>query len=219
MQVPASASEDHGITKLTDNDLNVYSVGISTGGIAEIRMAKMNPKRHIVATTIDEEDLEFAKKRVNESGFEQPIEVKIEDVTKPLIYKEGVFDYVYARLVLHYLSEQGLINALSELHRILKMGGRLFVIVRSTDSPAASLSGNTFDSKTHFTTYTYNKANGKKGHARRFFHSKESISKYVCDAGFSIKYVKSYDEQLFTDFMRTIKAPHPSNVIELLAIK
>lgn len=219
MHIPASVSEDHGIAKLNEDDLSIYSVGISTGGIAEIRMAQKNPACHIIASTIDKKGLEFAKKHINEQGFGQQVEVKNEDVAKPLAYKDAFFDYVYARLVLHYLPEQDLIDALFELHRILRPGGKLFVVVRSTKSPAALLSDSTFDPVTHLTTYTYEKLNGKPRRLRRFFHSEESISKYVKAAGFTVQYVKSYEEQLFIDFMRTIKAPRPDNVIELLATK
>ncbi len=65
MDIKASPSEDNGIAVLTDNDLEVLSVGISTGGVAEIRMAEKNPKRHVVATTIDEEGVSFAQKTDN----------------------------------------------------------------------------------------------------------------------------------------------------------
>jgi SAM-dependent methyltransferase len=220
MQLPASVSEDNGISALADNDLNIYSVGISTGGVAEIRMAEMSPKRHIVATTIDQRGVAFAKQYIAESGFERQIETKIEDVTRPLPYRDNHFDYAYARLVLHYLPEQGLVNALSELHRILKPAGRLFVVVRSTNCPDTLRGYSTFDPATHLTTYTYTeKATGKKELQHRFFHTEGSISKYVRTAGFSIKYIKSYDEHLFVDFMRTIKSPELDNVIELLAVK
>jgi predicted SAM-dependent methyltransferase len=122
--------------------------------------------------------------------------------------------------VLHYLPEQELIKALFELHRILKPGGKLFAVVRSTKCPDALRNGSVFDPTTHLTTYTYTeKATGKKELQRRFFHTEQSISKYVHDAGFSIKYIKSYDEHLYVDFMRTIKSPELDNVIELLAVK
>jgi len=216
----SSISEDNGIASLTDNDLNIYSVGISTGGLAEIRMARMNPKRHIVGTTIDQEGAASAKQNIAESGFDKQIETKIEDVTQPLTYKDGRFDYVYARLVLHYLPEQGLVEALAELHRVLKPAGKIFVVVRSTKSSPAQRDDSTFDPATHLTTFTYtDPTTGKKKSPQRFFHTEESISRYVRDAGFNIQYVKSYDEDLFVDFMRTVKSPEQDNVIELLAVK
>jgi SAM-dependent methyltransferase len=220
MQIHVSISENNGLSALTESDLEIYSIGISTGGVAEIRMVEMSPKRHIVATTIDEGGVTFAKQYITEHGLEKQIEAKIEDVTRPLAYRDDIFDFIYARLVLHYLPKKGLVNALSELYRILKPTGRLFIVVRSTKCPDALRSDSTFDPKTSITTYTYTeKATGKKERQQRFFHTEESISKYVRHAGFSIKYVKSYDEHLFVDFMRTIKSPELDNVIELMAVK
>ncbi len=219
-QPQASISEDHGISALAGDDFNIYSVGISTGGVAEIRMAAADPKRRIIGTTIDEEGIVFARQNIAKSGYGQQIEAKIEDITRPLPYQDGYFDYVYARLVLHYLPERGLVDALSELYRVLKPGGKLFVVVRSTKCPDALRDGNSFDPVTHLTTYTYTeKATGRQELQRRFFHTEASISKYIRNAGFGIKSVGSYDEQLFVDFMRTIKSPEIDNVIELLAVK
>ena len=52
--MPTSISEEHGLAYMSDADLVVYSVGISTAGAAEIKMAKSNAKRKIIATTLDE---------------------------------------------------------------------------------------------------------------------------------------------------------------------
>ena len=94
----ASISENNGVAALTDQDQKVYSVGISTAGLAEIHMVQANPNRHIIATTIDPEGAKFAKKRIEEVGFEGHIDIKTEDITKPLPYSDGYFDFVYARL-------------------------------------------------------------------------------------------------------------------------
>lgn len=215
-----SVSEDNGIAALTDNDLKVYSVGISTGGIAEIRMAAMNSRRHIVATTIDEAGMAFAKQQITAAGLARQIETKLEDVSRPLDHADNSFDYVYARLVLYYLPKQGLMKALSELYRVLKPGGKLFVVVRSTKSAAAQYKDNTFDPATQLTTYAeVNEASGRRQLFSRFFHTEDSISHYARQAGFTVQRVTFYDERLFVDFERTIMAPELDNVIELLAVK
>ena len=64
--MPASISENNGLSLLTDQDKQVYSVGISTGGIAEIRMAQALANRHIVATTIDLEGASFAQTQIDQ---------------------------------------------------------------------------------------------------------------------------------------------------------
>jgi len=220
MSIQGSQSEDNGIALLTNNDRNVYSVGISTGGVAEIRMAETNLARHIVATTVDEEGVAFAQKFIQEKHLERQIEAKMEDVTTPLSYDDDHFDYIYARLVLHYLPKIKLDKALAELRRVLKPGGKLFVVVRSVDCPDAKNPHSTYDPETGLTTCVHsNEQTGKTRTSVRYFHSENSIRDHVTRAGFTVEYTKSYDERLFTDFMRTKLAPHDDNVIELMATK
>ncbi len=129
-----SISERNGIDFLCPTDKKIYSVGISIGGLAEIKMTQSDRQRHIIATTIDLAGAE----RIRESGLSDEIEVKIEDVSQPLPYPNCHFDYIYARLVLHYLAKDALTSALAELYRILRTEGKIFIVVRSVDCLEAS---------------------------------------------------------------------------------
>ncbi len=220
MDIKASISEDNGIALLTDHDLSVVSVGISTGGVAEIRMAEANPQRHIIATTIDERGVVFARKYIAEKHLDNQIEAKVEDVAEPLPYEDDYFDYIYARLVLHYLPKDKLALALSGLHRVLKPGGRLFVVVRSTECPDATRENARLDPETNLTScFVTDEQTGDTYSYSRYFHTRDSIGKYVTEANFDVRYVKAYDEHLYIDFMRTELSPQTDNVIELLAVK
>lgn len=220
MNIQGSQSEDSGIALLTNNDREIYSVGISTGGVAEIRMAEASPKRHIIATTVDEEGVDFAQKFICEKHLESQIEAKIEDVAEPLPYNNNNFDYIYARLVLHYLPKAKLDKALAELHRVLKPGGKLFVVVRSVNCPDAKDPKATYDPETSLTACEHtDEQTGETHTSIRYFHSEESIREHVTKADFIVEYAKSYNERLFTDFMRTKLAPHDDNVVELVATK
>lgn len=216
----ASESENHGLAVLNENDLMVYSVGISTGGTAEIRMAQTNPKRHIIATTIHEKGIEESKKFISEKGLEKQIELKLEDVSSKLPYADAHFDFIYARLVLHYLSRKKLMETLKELHRILKTGSKIYVVVRSVKCEDANKEGKIYDEATGLTAYPQtNPSTGERFISSRFFHTEESISEYIKQAGFDIAYNKSYSEQLTMDFMRTQPSDHFDEVIEVLGIK
>lgn len=220
MNSKPSLSEDHGITVLSDKDGRIYSVGISTGGVAEIRMAQSNPKRHIIATTIDGEGLAFAQQHIIQQQFDGQITAKLEDITQPLPYESDYFDYVYARLVLHYLPKKDLQQALQALHRVLKLDGKLFVVVRSVDCISVARETSRFDPETHMTTCIYTSPETGKTHSySRYFHTQDSIRGYVEAAGFEVVYSKAFDEQLYVDFMRTEVSAQPDNLIELLAIK
>lgn len=55
------------------------------------------------------------------------VELCLADLNDPLPFEEGSFDDVIASLVLHYLKDWT--PALTEMHRVLVCGGRLFVSV------------------------------------------------------------------------------------------
>lgn len=210
-----SISEDNGLANIAPTDLNIYSIGISTAGRAEIRMAQQNPNCHVTATTIDEKGAQFTKELVKKHKLEKQITVKLEDVSQPLPYQENSFDFIYARLILHYLSKQKLKHALAELYRALKPGGKLFVVVRSNQNHDAMGTKTTYDPRTCLTTTTY-----PSGHSSsRFFHDKQSIINFLKSAGYSISHSKEYKELLCRDYERTKIAEHTSHLIEVLAVK
>lgn len=204
-----SISENNGLSLITDEDKDIYSVGISTGGAAEIRMAQDLADRHIITTTIDPAGAKFAKEQIDQASLSDRIEVKIEDVSQPLPYLDQRFDYIYARLVLHYLPKNDLKNALQELYRVLRANGRMFVVVRST-----ACVGNDGQYNPENGMTTYSSKNG--GTYSRFFHSEESICQFLRDAGFQILHVKAYDEQLCFDFERKQLSRDKDNLIEVL---
>lgn len=216
-----SISEINGIELVNEKDLNILSVGISTAGNAEIEMAKRNPKCHIIATTIDENGIKLTKNAITKQGLEDRIELKIEDISKKLDYDNNHFDYVYARLVLHYLDNEKLKSALSEIYRVLKTNGKLYVVVRSINAWEAKLDGSSYDEKTGLTKHpdlrTYGTDNVK--YCYRRLHSKESIKEFLEEAGFEIEHIKEYEEYLSVDYNRKQINEKPSELIEVLAKK
>lgn len=216
-----SISENNGIQILTDKDINILSLGISTSGSAEIKMAKKNPKAKIIATTIDEKGKNLVKKIINKENLNNQIEIRLEDVTKKNNYPDNSFDYIYARLILHYLSNEELKFALKELYRILKPKGKIFIVVRSINAWEAKLNGTTYDEKTGFTKHPDLRTYGTKKvkYCYRRLHTEESIRKFLEDANFKLEYTKVYDEHLSPDFDRKNLNDKASELIEVLAFK
>jgi cyclopropane fatty-acyl-phospholipid synthase-like methyltransferase len=210
-----SRSEQAGIALAPVDAQNILSVGISTGGIAEMRMADLRPEAHIVATTIDQKGADFAQNLIRENGYDDRIDVRIEDVSQPIEYVDGTFDYVYARLVLHYLNKTDLATALSGLHRVVRTRGNLFAVVRSTNCPDAKQEGATYDPETRFTTCV----GGNGDSYSRYYHTEQTLADAVIRAGFVVNSTETYDEQLYIDFMRTKIAPTLDNVVALVATK
>ncbi|HEY4161395.1 MAG TPA: methyltransferase domain-containing protein [Candidatus Saccharimonadales bacterium] len=208
----ASESEEAGLGLIPQGAKNIYSVGISTAGVAEVRMAHMRPQAHVIATTIDKKGIEDTSRLIAEAGLSQRIETKIEDVSQLLPYADRTFDYIYARLVLHYLPKPALTSTLDELYRVLKPGGTFFVVVRSTECPDAKHPTAMFDPETHLTRYVLEDDKIRY----RYFHTQTSICEALKRTGFKVQSVREYDEQLFHGYERQKKSSHVDNVIEVV---
>ena len=196
----SSTSENKGVGALRNDDLTVYSVGISTAGVAEMRMAELHPKRHITATTVDVDGARFVQEQVEASGLSKQIAVKVEDVSKSLPYEANHFDFIYARLVLHYLPSTDLSRALNELYRVLKSEGRMFVVVRSS----VDLHGAIVCRDESYW---------------RHFHTEASIQEHLLAADLKVGYIKSYEEHLCEDFYRREPSPSVDTIIETFVTK
>ena len=136
-------------------------------------------------------------------------------------YPDNTFDYVYARLVLHYLDKQQLNEALNEIYRVLKPNGILFVVARNNKE--WELSKKEFiieyDEKTNITTY-YEQWKKDKIRKRQFLSEKQ-IQSILLEHGFKIKSLKSYREKLYTDYERTRenRSKKPNYLTEVIAYK
>ena len=141
--------------------------------------------------------------------------------SEKLPYDDNYFDFIYARLVLHYLNDMQLEKALSEVYRVMKEDGKFFIAVRSLEEWEAKLEGSTFDEKTGFTKYPDIKTIGTDNvrYIYRRLHSKDSIEQFLLKAGFKIEYTEEYEEYLYRDFERINKNPKPNKIIEVCVSK
>lgn len=215
-----SVSEERGLAEIRNYNLMVFSPGISTAGFAEIRMARANPKRKIIATTIDEKGLKFAREVIEQVRLGKQIETKLEDLRADWDYPKDYFDFIYARLVLHYLSAQDLDKVLAGFKKSLKPAGKAFIVVRSVKNVNQNDPNNSYNFVTKLTTVSYRKADGTiEGVGARYFHTPETISEHVIKAGLSIDGLEEYQEQLYKDFMRREISPRKDHVIEVVVSK
>lgn len=214
-----SVSEERGLALMRDTDRVVLSPGISTAGFAEIRMAKAQPLRKIIATTIDEKGLEFAKRVIEEVGLSNQIETRYEDI-RDGIYAPDSLDFIYARLVLHYLSAQDLDNVLTRFRSFLKPGGRLFIVVRSEKNIDRNDVHTQYDPKTKLTIQPHYGINGViESTSVRYFHTPESILEHIARAKLHIESLSEYQELLYKDFMRMDVSSVKDHVIEVVVSK
>lgn len=209
-----SESELDGLNLVKENMNNILSIGISTNGNAEIEMTNLS-NAIVTATTIDTRGIEKTREIVKEKGLEDRIILKVEDVRDKGIYEDNSFDYIYARLVLHYLTDIELKDVLQELKRVLKDNGILYIVVRSDKCDEIKTGFINYDEETGMTEHKTFTGNIDK----RRFHSYESISKAVEEAGLKIKEIKDYDEVLYADYERTIPVDVRNNLIEVICFK
>jgi ubiquinone/menaquinone biosynthesis C-methylase UbiE len=210
-------SEAHGVFGIPRKAERIYSVGVSVGA-AEMRMAKMRATRTIIATTISQDRANLAHQNIAHQNLGEQVVVKTEDVSQPLPYEDNYFDYIYARLVLHYLDRQQLGGALGSLYRVLQPTGQLYVVVRSQDCWDYDDPSAYHDPISGLTSYTP-KTVIESSMIHRFFHSQTSIAAAVEQAGFDISSISQYDEQLFADNARQVPAETVDNLIEVMAYK
>jgi SAM-dependent methyltransferase len=214
-----STSEENGLSLITTDDEVILSIGISTGLAAEIQMLGGDDKKQITATTLDPKGVEFAQKIIEENKLSDNLSAMLEDVSLPMPYSDQSFDYIYARLVLHYLDAKQLDNALAELRRVLKVNKKIFIVVRSNKCPDALRDNAKYDSTSRLTTCTVvDDKTGKERTYTRYFHTMESIRDHVVNAGFRIIKTDQYDEQLYVDFERIVPSAEKDNVIEIVAV-
>jgi predicted SAM-dependent methyltransferase len=210
-----SISELDGINLINNNMENVLSVGISTNGNAEIEMLNKNENLFIIGTTIDKKGIEKTKKIVSDKKIEDRFLLKLEDVRDKDIYEDDSFDYIYARLVLHYLTDSELNEVLKEFRRILKKDGLLYIVVRSDKCDEYINTLIKFDEKTGLSAHVTFTGVVEKTR----FHNYETMTKSVTDAGLYIKSIKDYDEVLYADYERTIPVDVRNNLIEVISFK
>lgn len=220
-----SVSEDRGLSLLGElidskESFNVLSVGISTAGKAEVRMALNHGNATIYATTIDKAGIEIARQYVADAGVSDRITVALEDVRETSPNPNNFFDFIYARLVFHYLTASELDSALVELFRMLKQGGKMFIIVRSTanipqDKPVQ------FSSETMITAIPHYDTSGNiVSWERRYFHTPNTITTHLERAGFTVEELAEYDEELLFGFAGEGGQTYPiDHLVEVVATK
>lgn len=217
----SSKSEKRALKLLDKNTRKILSIGISTGGSAELNIARKCPQAQIVATTIDEKGLQFSNAQLKNFKEAERIVTKIEDVSKKMPYGDNTFDFIYARLVLHYLTKQQLEKALNEIYRVLKSGGKLFIVARNNKEweltkPEFIIS---YNEKTNMTTY-YEQWKYEVIRTRQFL-STQQLQEILISHGFKIERCKEYKEYLYTDYERTNKnkSSKPNYLTEVVVTK
>ncbi|MBU5455399.1 class I SAM-dependent methyltransferase [Caproiciproducens sp. MSJ-32] len=107
---------------------NILEVGCGPGFYTKI-LLKAFPNSNITSSDKDENFLRYADKSFDDSYIERLAFVK-DDITKSSLPDE-YFDFVIARFVFQHLDKP--VEALKEIHRLLRPGGKVFIIDVDSD--------------------------------------------------------------------------------------
>lgn len=210
-----SITENNAIKIFDSIEFNsIKSIGISTAGFIEGYYASKGKK--VVATTLDNNGIDYMKTILNDVNGCENIEYRCEDASKKSKDEDNSFDALYSRMCLHYLTDDELAIALNDCYRILKPNGIFFIALKSANDRMAIASNSKTDSKTGLTTVSDYKLYGNQN---RRFHTIESISNSVEKAGFIIEEITELKERLCKDWERKILSDSDATVIQLITRK
>lgn len=106
------------------------------------------------------------------------------DMSEPFRFERNEFDAVYARLSLHYFTNETTRRVFGEIKRVLKPNGQLFFICKSTDDPLYG-KGDQIESDMF----------ELDGHIRHFFS--EDYVGSLLSGGFEIEKLESGSEKFY----------------------
>lgn len=107
-----------------------------------------------------------------------------QDISQPLEFNDGQFDAVYARLSLHYFTDEVTRHVFAELARVLKPGGKLCFMCKSTEDRL-------YGQGTELEQDMYD----LEGHVRHFFS--EPYARTLLANSFSIDSLQTGQEDMY----------------------
>ena len=136
---------------------------------------------NIVATDFSDVAIEQNKERWVNPG----LTFSVQDMSQPLQFDDASFDVVYARLSLHYFADKTTREIFHELAHVLKPGGALYFMCKSTDDHIYGQG-----EKIEADMYEL------KGHVRHFFSKDYSIA-LLDEAGLRAENIETGEEQIY----------------------
>jgi ubiquinone/menaquinone biosynthesis C-methylase UbiE len=103
----------------------VLDVGCGTGELTIAATARAGSAGKVYGIDASPEMIEVAHSKAQEQDIEIDFQVGL---IEALIFPDNTFDVVLSSLMMHHLPEDVKHKGLSEIHRVLKPGGRLLVV-------------------------------------------------------------------------------------------
>lgn len=151
---------------------DVLDIGCGAGPLAE-RLTQRGAR--VSGFDSSARMIEIARKRLDDN-----VDLQVADLAEPLPYDDDSFDVACASLVLHYLADW--LDALSEIKRVLRPGGRL---VASVNHPLlfALMEKRYFGIEQYEDTHTFA---GREATLIMWHHTLDDISQAITRSGLSL---------------------------------
>ncbi|MHB1463936.1 MAG: methyltransferase domain-containing protein [Thermoleophilia bacterium] len=118
----------------------VLDVACGTGTLAQLLAGCAGPGGRVTGVDISERMLGVARRKAEAQGLWPPQLEFIQANAEDLPFGDAGFDCATASLAIHELNRQGRTNALAEMHRVLRPGGRIVIAdMRPPDTPITRL--------------------------------------------------------------------------------
>ncbi|MBI5934605.1 MAG: methyltransferase domain-containing protein [Chloroflexi bacterium] len=102
----------------------VLDVGCGTGGVTIPAKQRVGPNGTATGVDPAPEMIAVAKKKAARAGLEVDFRI---GVIESLPYPDSSFDVVTSSLMMHHLPHEVQVRGLTEIRRVLKPGGRIFI--------------------------------------------------------------------------------------------
>ena len=160
---------------------------------------------NIVPYGIDFSDggVQYTKETLRDFHMEQYIDnIQVGSLTK-LPYRDNFFEGIICYGVLYYLDIEAIKKAVSEMFRVLKPGGKIFLVVRSTDDYRYNSQKQNTDERNTIIISEENEkkcAYGENGMLMHFFDATELRELFSKFKKIEIDYIKeTHENQQFSD--------------------
>lgn len=135
----------------------------------------------VIATDFSDVVIDQNTKRWVHSG----LTFKVQDISQPFLFDDASFDIVYARLSLHYFTNETTKGIFREIARVLKPGGTLYFMCKSVDDHIYGQGEKIEDDMYE-----------RDGHVRHFF-SKEYAVKLLDQAELKQENIETGEEMIY----------------------
>ncbi len=116
----------HGLARqIPDDDLRILDVCFGTGNSTLI-IAENNSKNSITGVDLSENMLQVANRKIAEQGLSNVTTLRMDAVN--MDFEDASFDIVTSSFGLHEMEYPEMQSILREMHRVLKKGGKLYLV-------------------------------------------------------------------------------------------